>query len=315
MSGQVNPSVMQRMIGARAPKATDVPVTASRAMRLAMTRAAERQVGLQLTVQSVGEEALSLEGLQGGLTDELLLLKLYGADGVQGVIALDRELIAAVVEVQTTGQVSSLAPEPRAVTLADLMFVQPLLDGLFAQLLETTEGTVLDNWTVGIVPGERFDDVRALGLALAHVSYRTMRLTLDLGAGDRSGELILALPSGEVAQAEPVASKPKDDWAAQMHETVMEAPAALTAQLHRFRLAIGVANNLKVGQVLPLPGCTVSSVRLVGPDGVGVVRAKLGQVAGHIAVRLEDPAVPTMKALETKHGLAADERMLTDQAS
>lgn len=313
MSGQVNPGVMQRMIGARAPKATDVPVTASRALRLAMTRAAERQVGLQLTVESVGEEAVSLDGLQAALRDDLLLLKLLNADGVQGVVALDRELIAAIIEVQTTGKVSSFVPEPRAVTRADLMFVQPVLDGLFAQLLETTQDTALKGWTEGIVQGDRFDDVRALGLALGHVTYRVMRLSLDLGVSERRGELLLALPSGEVAPIEKPLTRPQDDWAAQMRETIMASPAALTAELHRFRLPLGVANNLKVGQVLPLPGCTVSSVRLVAPDGMRVARAKLGQVAGHIAVRLETPAAPLMKSLEAKQAKPA--MALTERAN
>lgn len=313
MSGQVNPSVMQRMIGARAPKSPEVPVTASRAMRLAITRAAERQVGLQLTVESVAEESLALDGLQGGLTDELLLLKLLDADGVQGVVALDRELIAAIVEVQTTGQVSSIKPDPREVTVADLMFVQPVLDGLFEQLIETTRDTVLGGWTAGVLHGGRFDDVRAIGLALAHVSYRMIRLSLDLGAGDRRGELVLALPSGEVAQVEKAETQPREDWAAQMRETVMESPAALTAELHRFQLPLGVANNLQVGQILPLSGCTVSSVRLVAPDGTRVARAKLGQVSGHIAVRLEKPSVPVMKAIETKQSAAPQAMALTNE--
>ena len=314
MSEQVNPSVKQRMIGARAPKTPDVPVTASRALRLAMTRAAERRVGLHLTVQSVGEEALSLEGLQGGLSDDFLLLKLVDAEGIRGTIALDQELIAAIVEVQTTGQVSATTPATRPITMADLMFVQPVLDGLFEQLVETTQDTILSDWTTGVTHSDRFENVRAIGLALGHITYRVMRLSLDLGANDRRGELIVALPSGEVAEVENPKQKSDDNWAANMRETVMEAPAALTAELHRFQIPIGTANSLQVGQVLPLPGCTVSSVRLVGPDGVRIARAKLGQVAGHIAVRLEDPAAPMMQTLETKQAAPAESRVLTDQA-
>ena len=242
-------------------------------------------------------------------------MKLHDADGLKGVITLDRELIAAVVEVQTTGQVATTVPDARPVTLADLMFVQPLLNGLFAQLLETTQNTVLDGWTTGITHADRFEDVRAIGLALEHVNYRVMRLSLDLGAGDRHGELTLALPSGEEAKPEPTPSKPHDDWAGQLRETVMLSPAALTAELHRFRLPIGVANNLKVGQILPLPGCTVSSVRLVGPDGVRVARAKLGQVAGHIAVRLEEPGVPLMKGLEAKKLAPKDANLALSDSS
>lgn len=298
MDEQVTPSVLHRMVGQKATPVAEVPVTASRAMRLAVTRAAERTVALQLTVISVGEENLSLEGVQSALTNDLLLLKLLHEDGsLVGVLALDTSLVAAIVEMQTTGQVNATTPEQRDVTLADLVLAQPFMDGLFAHLLETTPNTALDGWTADVRHADRFENVRAIGLALAHVNYRLMRLTLDLGATDRNGELLLALPAGDVVQT-PDDSAPKMvNWAQEMQETVLASPAALSAILHRFDLPLHRANNLRVGQVLALPGCTVSSLELVGPDGARVARAKLGQVAGHVAVRLEDPITPPMREL------------------
>lgn len=314
MSGQVNPSVLQRMVGSSGAAPAEVPVSASRAMRLAVTRAAERSVGLQLTVIGVGEESLMLDGVQTSLNDEMLLLKLSDADGFVGVLAVDRGFVGAVVEVQTTGQISAVAPEMRPVTFADLMLVKPFLDGLFDQLLETTQRTGLEGWTDGITHGARFDDVRAIGLALAHVQYRLMRISVDLGGGERQGEVILALPAGDAVEtSEPVAAQ-QVDWAKDMRETVMESPAALSAVLHRFELPLYIANALEVNQVLPLPGCTVSSVQLVGPDGARVARAKLGQVNGHIAVRLEDPMAPQMKELKPVADLPDAQLVLADKA-
>jgi len=307
MGEQVTPSVLNRMVGQKAASTAEVPVTASRAMRLAVTRAAERTVALQLTVVGVGEENLTLEGVQSALNDDLLLLKLMNADGgVAGVLALDTSFVAAIVEVQTTGQVSDAVPAQRDVTLADLVLAQPFLDGLFAHLLETTPNTALDGWTADMRHADRFENVRAIGLALSHVNYRLMRLTLDLGGADRQGELFIALPAGEV-NVIPEDTGPKIvNWAHEMHETVLAAPAALSAILHRFDLPLHRANNLHVGQVLALPGCTVSSLELVGPDGVRVARAKLGQVAGHIAVRLEDPIAPPMRELPPRKAAALD---------
>jgi len=47
------------------------------------------------------------------------------------------------------------------------------------------------------------------------------------------------------------------------------------------------AENLAVGQVIPLPGCTVSSVKLLARDGRKVATARLGQSGGMRAVRVE----------------------------
>lgn len=311
MRGQVNPIVLQSMLRKPAASVAEVPVTASRAMRLAVTRAAERAVGLQLTVSGVAEEILTLEGVQAALNDDLLLLKLLGPDdAIMGVLALDTAFIAAIVEVQTTGNVGPVSPESRSVTLADLILTQPFLDGLFAQLLKTTPNTALDQWTTDIRHADRFDAVRAIGLALAHVNYRMMKLTLDLGGEDRKGELILALPIGDAVLPVEPAKDTSADWATEMRATVFEAPAALTAVLHRFDLSLDKANSLQVGQVLALPGCTVSSLELVGADGVRVARAKLGQVAGHIAVRLEDPIAQPLKELPPRKAVAAPDAKL-----
>ena len=48
---------------------------------------------------------------------------------------------------------------------------------------------------------------------------------------------------------------------------------------------------------MPLPGCTVSSVRLLSPDGQVVAQAKLGQVGGYRAVRLEAAPPPELSDL------------------
>ncbi|SEW20098.1 flagellar motor switch protein FliM [Cognatiyoonia koreensis] len=306
MTGKSNPAVLQRMIGRTAATATEVPVTASRAMRLAVTRAAERTVGLQLTVGGVVEETLELDGVQDTLRDELLLLKLANSLGeTVGVLALDRAFVAAIVEVQTTGRIGASGPDERPITLADLVLAEPMLAGLFGQLADTTSNTALDGWTTGIVHTERYDDVRAIGLVLPHVTYRLMRLTLDLGGTDRRGELLLALPWDEVPVKPAKVAPLSADWSAELHDTVMRAPAALSAILHRFDLPLHVANNLQTGQVLPLHGCTVSSVTLVGPDGVKVAKARLGQSGGHIAVRLENPIAPAMTNLTPRRSTAA----------
>ena len=74
----------------------------------------------------------------------------------------------------------------------------------------------------------------------------------------------------------------------------MGAQAALEAVLHRLRLPWEEAEAFEVGQVIPLPGVTVASVRIEG-GGQDIGSARLGQVAGMRAIRIEAPPGPDLE--------------------
>nr|WP_245218473.1 FliM/FliN family flagellar motor switch protein [Rubellimicrobium aerolatum] len=78
---------------------------------------------------------------------------------------------------------------------------------------------------------------------------------------------------------------------------VLAAQVALDAVLHRLSLPLAEAEALHVGQLLPLPGVTVASVRLEGSGGVDLGSARLGQVAGMRAIRIEQPPPPALDQL------------------
>lgn len=288
MNVEAPTSVLRLMAQARAPATPDVPLTASRAVRLAMTRGAENAIGLAVTVSSVAEEVLTLDELLAALNDDLLMVRLQRGNSIIGVVACDYPFAAAAVEVQTTGFVSSAAPPQRAVTGTDMSLTQPIFSGFLSELSLTTPRTALDNWATDVVVGNRFDEVRRVGFDLIDVSYRMIRLSLDMGGDNRVAQLLMALPIH--GQPVPVVSqsRPAVDWTSAFQSAVNDAPATLDAVLHKFRMPLKTATNLEVGQILPLPGCTVGSVRLVAPGGQTVARARLGQIAGQIAVRLQD---------------------------
>ena len=64
-------------------------------------------------------------------------------------------------------------------------------------------------------------------------------------------------------------------------------------------MPIAQAQTLRVGQVLPLSGCTVHSVRMVSADGRDVGAAKLGQSGGMRAIRIETAPPADMMDLTT----------------
>ena len=57
----------------------------------------------------------------------------------------------------------------------------------------------------------------------------------------------------------------------------------------------GIRGWTAVGDVLPLSGATVGSVRLFAPDDVMVGKARLGQSAGMRAVRIQAPPEPELR--------------------
>jgi len=279
---------LRQMTQAHQPATPDVPLTASRAVRLAITRAADTSVGLSLTVLSVAEDSFKLDDLLAALSDDLLMVGLTRAGAVCGLMACDFQFAAATVEVRTMGVLSTIVPEARPVTGTDLKLTEPILQRVLGELELTTPRTVLDSWADGAMLSDRLDSVRKVGFELSDMSYRLIRVSVDLGVEGRQATLMIALPLQ--VQMEATDTSTLLDWDTHFQAAVFKSPARLDAVLHRFQMPLHKATNLEIGQTIPLPGCTVGSVRLEAPDGKEVARGRLGQIAGKIAVRLEDEA-------------------------
>ena len=313
MNDEASTSVLRRMARAHQPATPEVPITASRAVRLAMTRAAQNAVGLKLSVLSVGEDTLSLDELVEVLDDDLLMMTLMRRGQVGGLVACDYHFTAATSEIQTLGRLRAAVPEARRITGTDMALAEPVLEQALRELEETTPRTALDGWADGFAIGDRIPEVRRVPFDLSDVIYRLIRVSLDLGVEGREGILLLALPLQVQAIRRPAETRP--DWDKDFKAAVLKAPARLDAVLHKFQMPLSRATTLEVGQVVPLPGCTVGSVRLVAPDGKVVGRARLGQMAGQLAVRLQDAddtPLSEMPALGGGGGLMAGGGMMGD---
>jgi len=92
MTTATGTGVLQRMVPRQQLDAPDVPLTASRAVRLALARGAQTSTGLLINVGSVAEQALPLDVLLTEASDDLLLLLLLSStrDGaICGLLACD----------------------------------------------------------------------------------------------------------------------------------------------------------------------------------------------------------------------------------
>jgi len=179
MTAADTPSVLQRMAAPPTPVAAEVPLTAARAVKLAMKRSAEASVKLVLTVDTITEETLAFDPFIDVLNDKELMLWLERDGAPVGVLALDAELSAAIVEMRTTGQVYAAAAPERRATSADVALARPLFAGLLKELDETTQNTSLDGWTSQVIASGRIASARAASLALPENNYRHMAMTLD----------------------------------------------------------------------------------------------------------------------------------------
>jgi len=262
---------------------------------MALTRAAERSAGLGMTVLGVTEEMAALDVVLQQVPDGMMLLGLTGERGLAGFVGLDLEMRTALVEVQTMGRLRKTPAEARPVTATDAALSQPLIAAFLQELGPGTRATPLEGWTDGYRVDGRLNGVRAAEMALEETLYRLVRLTIDLAAAERQGEILLTLPVSRVRVA-VTPNLPGIDFAARLRSNVLQAEAALNAVLAQLRLPLHEAEGLEVGQILPLSGITVASVRLQGPDGRVIARGRLGQASGMRAVRLQAEEPPDMTA-------------------
>ena len=306
LSDDLGVSVLKRLARAPLDAGLVAPVSPSKALRLAMIRAADVQVGLTLAVLGITEEVVPLEDLLRLIEDEHLLIALNGDQGLCGLAGIDLQTRAAVIEMQTTGTLRATPADPRAVTTTDAVMLAPFVTGFLAEAVLSTVGTPLAGWTENYTVGDRVVNTRAAGLTMVDTTYRLVRLTLDLGAGDRQGMIQIALPLSpemKVQQAPDAAAL----WSADIASAVGNAPADLHAVLHWMRLSLRQVDGFHVGQLIALPGITVGSVKLETADGRVVARARLGQMSGLRAVRIQAPAPVEMTE---SPGLVASGRSL-----
>lgn len=249
-----------------------------------LARAAQVAIGLELRARISASGTASADDLLGKVDPDALLVALQDGAGGCGLAVLSRDLVAAMAEMQMTGQLAGAAAASRPMTRTDAALCEPVLAGFLA-----TAG-----FPQGLAPKGR---IASLRLARQLVNAKTLRqyeFDLGIGAGTRTGRLEILIPAEEPAAA---LSEPGDqgpDWAAALSQVVGASPARFQAVLHRFRMPLNAACAFEVGQILPLTGSGIGSVSVEAPNGLQVAKARLGQIAGRRAVRLEMPLPAAM---------------------
>ncbi|SER00270.1 FliM/FliN family flagellar motor C-terminal domain-containing protein [Thalassovita taeanensis] len=276
-----------------------------RALRLALCRTAEVGLSLPLAVSGVERFRTDHGSLMAMLDESGLMVCVEAPGQVRGVMVLDLQILTALIETQTIGYIISRSAQMRPTTRTDAAISMPLVDGTLREFEAELARQEDASWTKGFRFASWVEEKRALGVALTATTFETFHLTLDIGDGDRKGEVLLALPRPDPV-FQPAPESKVDAQDAGLGRGLMEAKAKLDAVLLRRAMSLEEVGQLRVGDVLMIPPRALAEVQLEGVGRQVVASGSLGQINGNRALRLTALGAPN-SAEQAPEGEASEQ--------
>lgn len=289
-----NAAILRRKIGEQSQQAELSGMTPRKALRLAIARAAQDFVSLEIRATGCQEQPVSVGEIVETLAESALILLLEGPERSLGLAIIDQNVLSGLVEFLTTGRVIPSAPEPRKPTRTDAMMISELLNetlSIFDAELNQIHGA---QPLIGFRQLLALEDSHAVAMALEEMPYRQFRLTVDLDGGAKSGDICLCFPKHRSPKSEELLRKQKN-WQETWHHHVMGLHAPIEAIIHRLPMSVSRISNLQIGDLIPIPAAQIAAVSLEGSDCCRVATGKLGQSAGFRAIRI-GTELPSRKA-------------------
>lgn len=307
-------SFISKMLRGPLSSQPEAPLTPERALKVALGRAAERVLKRRARVNTVQVAETEVDILSTDPQIVELLIEITQGDAVIGLIGCDQALVGAIVEWVVTGQIGTRLPPARPITRTDLAFVLPFLAATLEEIRAVGIGTAMEGWIAeDMATGHRVDDPAKLPLVLPDMPYGLVQLDFDLGVEGRGAKVIVLLPQHEEPQIEN-AEPETSDWAVNLRRNVLDAPADLTAVLARLRLPMAAIQKFEVGQVVPLVGAQIGGVRIEGPARQLLGQARLGQLNGMRAIRIEAPQAQQLQEVDVSGAPKGAPLSLTGQS-
>lgn len=299
----------------RAPQLPVLPrPTPAQAAATAIGRVAETLYQMALKSDAVALDSASLAELPELLPEGALLIVLQGAGEEMGVIALCRDTVMALIEIQTLSRVTSRPIPQRKLTRADALMCAEFVNTLIAELGQ--ELTPLDGFArIGEFRYATYlDEPRPLALILEDKPFRTMSFQIEMGVKPaRKSKIFLALPASigseekssppetgaasvvalqDMSAQENTLPRPKETGLGTLAPTVQDVSIDVVGILCRRRVTLRELREMKEGEVLTLPRVSLAGATLELKDGQVIARGKLGEAEGCHALRLRDPEMP-----------------------
>ncbi len=284
MTEQTEHSTLQRKAGTGRAPSDGAGMTAAKAFRLAVSKAAEVELGLAVRAQTIKEEHVTQAQILDMLDGEALMLMLEGPHDARGVAVLDIQAVSALIEVQTLGNVLATEAVARRPTRIDSAMCEALVDRVLKEFEGHLADTSAADWAMGFRFFKQTPSLRLLGLALVDVPYRLFHLPLDLADGAKHGMLQIVMPAQGMRQ--PDSAGDDSGWTQAMKHVVGDSHVGITGVLHRLQKTVSEVQAMAVGDLLNVPQSAITSVTMEGSDGCVVGHARLGQQNGFRALRV-----------------------------
>lgn len=290
--------VLQRMATRHLELAAQERAAFAAALRVAFGRMAADVPGLDSVVQQVDFADLGLAEMLDLVEPGMFMAILEGQGEAMGLAVACPNVLAAVIEAQTTGRVDTAPVPPRAPTRTDAALIAPCLDTFLSLAGQLCADLPQAGLVTGYVYGSYLADPRPLGLMMDDRSYHVLHLRVSLGFGARIGDLRVFLPKSgagpaRAAQA-PTAQEAARNWQEQLEYAVQASEVVVTAVLARLSISLSDALRLRPGDILKLPESALETLRIETISQDPICLGRLGQARGQRAVRLtSDPGVLT----------------------
>lgn len=265
-------------------------VSPEKALRLALAKAGQEVLGQIVSAAEVTQAQAPVQELAGLLPENGLNILLSGPGDCQGLVVLERAIVAGVTEALTIGRVMPVPPPDRVPSSTDAHLCQRFLVMMMTVFAAKLVGHPAAQWATGFVPENRLEDLRRLPFLFDDVAYRVLSLDVDLALGAKSGRMAVVLPweatSSRAAREEADAADAAHDWESSLRQALMPAKAKLEAVLHRMEIPLSEMVALKPDALLRIPRSALSKVELCDCEGHPRMRGGLGQSQGFRAVRV-----------------------------
>lgn len=287
MNADAKPSVMRRKAGAGRPPPEIGALTPARALQSAIAQAAQDVAGLDAAATVPEPHRRPLTPMVEAVPEQALISLIEGPAGSYGLMVLDPQSLAALIEVQTTGRVVPRPATPRPPTRTDAIMCADFIDRVLEELETRIATAGLEDQALfeGFRYAMPLSEPRDIALALEEGPYRVFEVAVDYGRGAKSGQITLALPfdpPGHGHGAAPDAAS----FNAALQAQVRASPAQLAAILARQEMTLEALSRLEIGQTIALPPEALDDVALEDVLGNVVARGRLGQSGGMRALRL-----------------------------
>lgn len=275
------------------PRSPPPSRTPERAISSAIGRAAEKVCGLPLFFDRVELGHAQLAELAEIFPDQALISVIEGPGDGLGVMAICPGLLASLIEMQTAGRISARRAGPRRPTRTDGAICAEFINGTVAELAGELASLPGRPCLRGYRYASFLEDPRPLDLMLDEGTHHLISVRLRAGdSGQRDGQLILAWPVPE--PVEEAAAVPAEigemglgpATGQDLAEAVHSVPIELSGYLCRRRITLRDLNGLAPGTTITLPPDALGAATLETATGQTLFHGKLGEVAGHYALRL-----------------------------